>query len=106
MALCRRAFHRPLSSASAANGVHAPTRGTMAATAFELVWGDGVVPSWLVGLTLLFLLLMPILRSMFPKTCGVAIKQGGKGAFLLAFEITCAGPVGGVAHDGALRLDH
>lgn len=59
----------------------------MAATAYDLIWGDGVVPAWLVSLTVLFLILMPLLRLLFPETC----KK--EGVFLGAFELTCAGPV-------------
>mgnify|MGYP006978361879 CR=1 FL=1 len=58
-----------------------------AATAYDMVWGDGVVSTWLVGMTVLFVALVPVLKMLFPKTC----KK--EGVFLLAFELTCAGPV-------------
>ena len=48
-----------------------------------------MVPTWLGGMTVLFLFLMPVLKAVFPKTC----KK--EGVFLLAFELTCAGPVRG-----------
>ena len=57
------------------------------AMAYDMVAGDGVVPTWLIGMTALFVALMPVLKMLFPKTCK---KQG---VFLLAFELTCFGPV-------------
>ena len=50
------------------------------ANAMDLIWNDGVVPAWLLGMTLGFVLLFPILKALFPKTCRK------RGAFLLAFE--------------------
>ena len=58
-----------------------------AATAYELAWGDGTVPTWMVGNTLAFLLFYPLLKALFPKSMK---KQG---AFLGAFELTCFIPV-------------
>jgi hypothetical protein len=58
-----------------------------AATAYELAWGDGTVPTWMVGNTLAFLLFLPLLKTLFPKS----MKKNG--AFLGAFELTCFIPV-------------
>ena len=63
--------------------------------AWEAVWGDGVVPTWLAGMTIGFVLLFPILKMMFPKT----IKKHG--AFLLAFEIVAFFPLFYCAYEGA-----
>ena len=63
----------------------------------DLVWNDGVVPTWLAGMTLAFIALFPVLRTVFPKTC----KQ--RGVFLLAFELVAAFPVRRVLQP-ALRL--
>ena len=63
--------------------------------AWEAVWGDGVVPTWLGGMTVGFVLLFPLLKMMFPKT----IKKHG--AFLLAFEIVAFFPLFYCAYEGA-----
>ena len=63
--------------------------------AWEAVWGDGVVPTWLGGMTVGFVLLFPLLKMMFPKT----IKKHG--AFLLAFEIVAFFPLSYCAYEGA-----
>lgn len=63
--------------------------------AWEAVWGDGVVPTWLGGMTIGFVLLFPLLKMMFPKT----IKKHG--AFLLAFEIVAFFPLFYCAYEGA-----
>lgn len=73
----------------------------MAASAYDLVWGDGVVPSWLLGMTVLFVLLTPLLRVLFPETC----KKDGWFS-LLAFELTCAGPVRACASHASSRAPH
>mmetsp|Transcript_529 Transcript_529/g.2061 ORF Transcript_529/g.2061 Transcript_529/m.2061 type:complete len:273 (+) Transcript_529:75-893(+) len=57
------------------------------ANAMDLIWNDGVVPAWLLGMTLGFVLLFPILKALFPKTCRK------RGAFLLAFELVAAVPL-------------
>ena len=67
--------------------VMAKAKAAPVATPMDLIWNDGVVPMWLGGMTLAFIALFPILRTMFPKTC----KQ--RGAFLLAFELVAAIPV-------------
>jgi hypothetical protein len=67
--------------------VMAKAKAAPVATPMDLIWNDGVVPAWLGGMTLAFIALFPILRTMFPKTC----KQ--RGAFLLAFELVAAVPV-------------
>jgi hypothetical protein len=57
------------------------------AAAYELVWGDGVVGTWLLGMTVAFLTLMPLSHALFPKS----LKK--EGAFLLCFELVAAVPV-------------
>ena len=64
-----------------------PNAAAAGATPMDLIWNDGVVPTWLAGMSLGFVLLFPILRALFPKS----MKQ--EGAFLLAFELTCSVPV-------------
>ena len=64
----------------------AKAKAAPVATPMDLIWNDGVVPAWLGGMTLAFIALFPILRTMFPKTC----KQRGA-AFLLAFELISRG---------------
>ena len=64
-----------------------PNPAAAGATPMDLIWNDGVVPTWLAGMSLGFVLLFPILRALFPKS----MKQ--EGAFLLAFELTCSVPV-------------
>ena len=68
------------------------------ANAMDLIWNDGVVPAWLLGMTLGFVLLFPILKALFPKTCRK------RGAFLLAFELVAAVPVR--THVFRARIDH
>ena len=65
-----------------------------APTPYDLVWGDGVVPSILFGMTALFMVLHPILRTMFPRT------MRARGAFLLAFELSCLFPLAYCAYEG------
>lgn len=65
----------------------AKAKAAPVATPMDLIWNDGVVPAWLGGMTVAFIALFPILRTVFPKTC----KQ--RGAFLLAFELVAAVPV-------------
>eukprot|EP00227_Mantoniella_beaufortii_P021222 CAMPEP_0197581964 /NCGR_PEP_ID=MMETSP1326-20131121/5320_1 /TAXON_ID=1155430 /ORGANISM="Genus nov. species nov., Strain RCC2288" /LENGTH=275 /DNA_ID=CAMNT_0043145955 /DNA_START=89 /DNA_END=916 /DNA_ORIENTATION=- len=73
------------------------------AAAYELVWGDGVVGTWLLGMTVAFLTLMPLSHALFPKS----LKK--EGAFLLCFELVAAVPLaycGFVGADAWLyRLD-
>ena len=54
----------------------AKAKAAPVATPMDLIWNDGVVPTWLGGMTLAFIALFPILRTLFPKTC----KQ--RGAFV------------------------
>ena len=65
----------------------AKTAAVAAATPMDLIWNDGVVPTWLAGMTVGFILLFPILKALFPKT----VKE--RGAFLLAFELVALFPV-------------
>ena len=65
----------------------AKTAAVAAATPMDLIWNDGVVPTWLAGMTVGFILLFPILKALFPKT----VKE--RGAFLLAFELVALCPV-------------
>ena len=65
----------------------AKTAAVPTATAMDLIWNDGVVPTWLAGMTVGFVALFPILRTVFPKT------TKKRGAFLLAFELVAAVPL-------------
>lgn len=47
------------------------------------------MPAWLVGMTVVCAVLVPAVKLLFPRAC----KE--RGAFLLAFELACAGPVRG-----------
>lgn len=72
-----------------------PNAAAAGTTPMDLIWNDGVVPTWLAGMSLGFVLLFPILRALFPKS----MKQ--EGAFLLAFELTCSVPVRDDSPDAA-----